>query len=88
MSHSALNRPSERHRSSASGEGQPAAGTACCHTRSKEKRPPSSGVDPGSTIGSQPMWAAPWTLFWPRNGFTPLPGLPTLPVSSARFTRP
>ena len=31
------------------------------------------------------MCAAPWTLFWPRSGFTPLPGLPMLPVSSARF---
>ena len=32
------------------------------------------------------MCAAPCTLFWPRSGFTPVPGLPTLPVRSARFT--
>ena len=30
------------------------------------------------------MSQAPCTLFWPRSGLTPLPGLPILPVSMAR----
>ena len=61
-------------------------GSGWRQTRSIASRPASRGVDPGSTVGSQPMWAAPWTLFWPRSGFTPLPALPMLPVSSARLT--
>ena len=31
------------------------------------------------------MSQAPWTLFWPRRGFTPPPSTPTLPVSMARL---
>ena len=31
------------------------------------------------------MSPPPWTLFWPRSGFRPLPYLPTWPVSSARL---
>ena len=31
------------------------------------------------------MSHAPCTLFWPRSGLTPLEGLPTLPVNSARL---
>ena len=27
----------------------------------------------------------PCTLFWPRSGFTPVPGLPMLPVIIARL---
>ena len=29
------------------------------------------------------MSQAPWTLFWPRSGFMPAPGLPRLPVTIA-----
>src|ERR1035437_649900 len=32
------------------------------------------------------MCGAPCTLFWPRSGLMPVPGLPMLPVSSARLT--
>ena len=49
--------------------------------------PCGEGAEPVSWPGSQPMWADPCTLFCPRRGFTPLPGLPKLPVSSARLTR-
>ena len=37
---------------------------------------------PGSRSGSAPMSPPPWTLFWPRSGFRPLPYRPTWPVSS------
>jgi hypothetical protein len=37
------------------------------------------------TFGSPPTSHAPWTLFCPRNGLTPVPGRPKLPVSKARF---
>ncbi len=31
------------------------------------------------------MSQAPWTLFWPRSGFTPTPRRPILPVAIARL---
>ena len=31
------------------------------------------------------MSQEPWTLFWPRNGLTPTPSRPKLPVAIARF---
>ena len=31
------------------------------------------------------MSQAPWTLFWPRSGFTPTPSRPILPVAMARL---
>ncbi len=37
--------------------------------------------NPGSRSGRAPMSPPPWTLFWPRSGFTPLPYRPTWPVS-------
>ena len=35
--------------------------------------------------GSAPMSEEPWTLFWPRSGISAQPGLPILPVMSARL---
>ena len=34
------------------------------------------------------MSQEPCTLFWPRNGFTPQPEKPMLPVAIARFAIP
>src|SRR5580658_2844750 len=31
----------------------------------------------------RPASEAPWTLFWPRSGCSPVPGRPTCPVTSA-----
>ena len=33
------------------------------------------------------MSQAPWTLFCPRSGLTPVEGLPTWPVSMARLAQ-
>ncbi|OPZ77311.1 MAG: hypothetical protein BWY79_01225 [Actinobacteria bacterium ADurb.Bin444] len=40
---------------------------------------------PGTVAGRQPMSQAPWTLFCPRRGFTPVPGRPSMPHSMARL---
>ena len=40
---------------------------------------------PGSLFGIAPMSPPPCTLFCPRSGFTPLPYVPTCPVSSDRL---
>ena len=34
------------------------------------------------------MSQEPWTLFWPRSGFTPTPSRPMLPVTMARLAMP
>ena len=36
----------------------------------------------------QPASPQPWTLFWPRSGEMPLPGLPAMPAASARLITP
>ena len=51
-----------------------------------------AGIAAGSGLGSPnlkyrgmaPESEAPWTLFWPRSGFNPVPWRPMWPVSSAR----
>ena len=82
----ALNPPAEAASSMSGSRSPRPEGSGAPQVRPNVSRPASSGVDPGSMPGSQPMWAAPCTLFWPRNGFTPAPGLPRLPVRRARLT--
>ena len=53
-----------------------AARAAAAPHRASTAPRPGRAADPGSVPGSHPMCAAPWTLFWPRSGLTPAPGLP------------
>ena len=57
------------------------------HARSKRARSPGSSTRayPGRYIGIAPMSEAPWTLFCPRRGLSPVPGRPMFPVSKARL---
>ena len=58
------------------------------HARSNRSRAAASfsmSWNPGSLLGIAPMSPPPWTLFWPRSGFTPLPYTPTCPVSRLRL---
>ena len=38
-------------------------------------------------MGMRPASEAPCTLFWPRNGWSPVPGRPTCPVTKANAMR-
>ena len=73
-----------RRRASASRRGRRCVGSSLPR-RLRTAAASVSGAYPVRWWGSHPMCAEPCTLFCPRSGLTPLPGRPTLPVSSARF---
>src|SRR5205085_2273080 len=63
-------------------------GSSTPHAAAKRARASwscSTSWKPGSLLGIAPMSPPPWTLFWPRSGFSPDPKRPTWPHSSPRL---